>query len=114
MVATKGRRLPERIEITLVSARDMSQIHYRYHQDSEPTDVLTFDYGEILVCPAVAKEEAQARNIPLAEELLRYCVHGLLHLAGWSDKGEKERSAMWSEQERIVQRLLRPSDTSPR
>lgn len=40
---------------------------------------------EILVCSDLAAREAQERNIPYREELLRYAIHGLLHLASDTD-----------------------------
>jgi probable rRNA maturation factor len=38
-------------------------------------------------------------------ELLRYLIHGLLHLAGYTDEQELERQQMEREQETIVQRV---------
>jgi hypothetical protein len=40
---------------------------------------------EVLVCSDLAAREAQERNIPYREELLRYAIHGLLHLASDPD-----------------------------
>ena len=47
--------------------------------------------GDIAVCPAVAARYAAADGHPLAVELGRLLVHGVLHLLGWdheSDQGE--------------------------
>ena len=47
--------------------------------------------GDVAVCPAVADHYAAAEGHPLAVELGRLLVHGVLHLLGWdheSDQGE--------------------------
>jgi probable rRNA maturation factor len=90
----------------LISSQEMSRVHHQFHGIPEPTDVLTFEYGEILLCPAVAEKEARARRLDPEEELLRYGIHGLLHLAGWRDSRERERKVMWALQEKILKTLL--------
>ena len=45
---------------------------------------------------------------PLAREILRYFVHGLLHLAGHEDEDSAERAAMEAAQESIVATLWTP------
>jgi probable rRNA maturation factor len=47
--------------------------------------------GDIAVCPAVAARYAAADGHPLAVELGRLLVHGVLHILGWdheSDQGK--------------------------
>lgn len=70
-----------------------------------PTDVITFEHGEILICPAVADAEARARGIPFEEELLRYVIHGWLHLDGYDDHAAGDRRRMHAVQERLVRRI---------
>ena len=70
--------------------------------DPALTDVITFDHGEILVCPLVAKQEATAHGHTFEEEVLFYAIHGLLHLLGWDDKTPVQRKRMHREQSRIL------------
>jgi len=98
--------LPPAIEISLVSAEAIGQVHAEFLDDPSPTDVITFDHGEILVCPAVAREQGKAYRRTLEEEVLLYGIHGLLHLLGWSDLTPVKRASMAREQERIWRRVL--------
>jgi probable rRNA maturation factor len=63
--------------------------------------------GDVYVCPWIARREAQARGIPLRQELIRLVVHGTLHALGREhpEGPERERSAMWRRQERYVEAL---------
>ena len=70
-----------------------------------PTDVITFHHGEIVIGAEVAKRQAEEYGEPLGREVLRYFVHGLLHLAGHEDQEEDERKAMEDAQEKIVAKL---------
>lgn len=97
--------LPE-ISLVLVSDRRIAQIHAEFLDDPAPTDVITFLHGEIVISAETALCEARERKIPPGEELARYAVHGLLHLAGWSDLTAREAARMRSEQEKILRRAL--------
>jgi len=96
-----GTPLPARIEISLVSAAEIGRVHGEFLDDPTPTDVITFDHGEILICPAVAEAQGREHDRTMEEELLLYGIHGLLHLQGWSDLTPRKRAAMHREQERV-------------
>lgn len=97
--------LPE-VSMVLVSDRRILQIHTEFLDDPTPTDVITFQHGEIVISAETALREAQERGIPPVEELARYAVHGLLHLAGWTDLTGREAARMRSRQEKILRRAL--------
>ena len=101
-----GSPLPPLVEISLVSAKEIGRIHAEFLDDPTPTDVITFDHGEILICPAVAKEQGKEHDRTMEEELLLYGIHGLLHIQGWSDLTPKKRTAMHAEQERVFAETL--------
>jgi probable rRNA maturation factor len=92
----------EEIEVTLLDDREMARVHGEFMDDPTPTDVITFDHGEILIGVETAVRQAAEFGEPLRRELLRYLVHGLLHLAGHRDGEESARETMHAEQERIV------------
>jgi rRNA maturation RNase YbeY len=52
-----------------------------------------------------ARREARTRGIDPAEELLRYAVHGLLHLFGHDDRTPAARRRMWARQETLIRRI---------
>lgn len=86
--------------------RAMAEANGRFLGHVGPTDVITFEHGEILVCPAVACAEARARGLPISEEVFRYIVHGWLHLCGYDDALAADRRRMHAAQERLVARLM--------
>lgn len=99
-------RLPE-IFFVLVSDARIAALHDEFMQDPTPTDVITFLHGEIVMSAETARREARRRGLPLPEEIARYAVHGLLHLAGWSDGDPGAAADMRVMQEKILRRALR-------
>ena len=97
----------EEIGIILVSDERISALHHEFMSDPTPTDVITFLHGEIVISAETAWREARRRKLPMAEETSRYAVHGLLHLAGWSDLDAVAAAEMRSVQEKILRRALR-------
>jgi len=95
----------EEIEVALLDDEAMARVHGEFMGDPTPTDVITFDHGEILIGVETGARQAAEHGEPLRRELLRYLVHGLLHLAGHEDRGEQERERMITAQERIVAEL---------
>jgi len=95
------------IGIVLVSDQRIAALHHEFMSDSTPTDVITFLHGEIVISAETARREAQRRKLPIPEEIARYAVHGLLHLAGWSDLDARAAAEMRSVQEKILRRVLR-------
>lgn len=66
-------------------------------------------WGEVYVSVATARREAKARGIPIEEELLRYAIHGMLHLFGYTDKTAAGRKRMWARQEKLLCKPRRPT-----
>ncbi len=73
------------VDVSILSSREMSRVHREFLQISGPTDVITFPYGEILVCAEVAVAQAPAHGLDPDDELALYVIHGLLHLNGYDD-----------------------------
>jgi probable rRNA maturation factor len=96
------------IEVVLVDRATMARVHADFLGDPAETDVITFPYGEIVVCPAVARDQAPRFGLEVGHEVLLYALHGLLHLAGYDDRTEKEAQAMARIQRRILRELTGP------
>ncbi len=92
----------EAMEYNLVDDATIADLHATYMNDPTPTDVITFHHGEVFVSFDTAQREAKVRGIRLAEELFRYHVHGLLHLAGYDDLNQEDYDLMHKVQEEIV------------
>ena len=69
--------------IWLISDRRMMRLHRQFLGKTEPTDVLTFQHGEVFISVETARRHARAFGNSLMRELKLYVVHGLLHLHGF-------------------------------
>jgi probable rRNA maturation factor len=96
------------LEVAIVDDATSAQVHLDFMDIDGPTDVITFHHGEIVIGAEVAERQAAEYDEPLAREILRYMVHGLLHLAGHEDAEPGARAMMETAQETIVARLWTP------
>ena len=94
------------IFVWLISDRRMSQLHRQFLGQTGPTDVLTFQHGEIFISAETAKQHARVFANSLMHELQLYIVHGLLHLHGFDDRTPAGARKMKRMQERILSRAL--------
>ena len=90
------------LDIALVDDGRIARIHGVFLNDPTPTDVITFEYGEIVASAETARRMAGELHLPFEEELVRYVIHGLLHLAGHDDHDLDEARIMHGIQEEIV------------
>ena len=95
------------IQFVLVERAAMARVHGDFFGDSTETDVITFPYGEILVCPAVARDRAAEYGLEVEQEILLYALHGLLHLAGYDDTTPAVARSMARAQTRLLKQVLR-------
>lgn len=102
------------VSIAVIGDRRMRALNRDALGHDYITDVLSFDHGdspegrviELIVCAPFAARQAKQRGIPFIQELARYVVHGALHCAGYDDHSDKQRAAMWGEQERLLRALF--------
>jgi probable rRNA maturation factor len=92
--------------IWLISDRRMALLHRRFLGKTGPTDVLTFQHGEIFISVDTARRNARAFANSLMRELTLYIVHGLLHLHGFDDQTPSEARKMKAAQEKILRCAL--------
>ena len=92
------------INVILVSDRRMAELHRRFLQQTGPTDVITFQHGEIFVSTETARRQARRFATSLEHELRLYIAHGLLHLRGFDDKKPAAAAEMKRAQERLVRK----------
>ncbi|RYD38153.1 MAG: rRNA maturation RNase YbeY [Verrucomicrobiaceae bacterium] len=97
-------RLPE-IEITFVDDAVISRVHAEFLDDPTPTDVITFEHGEILISTETALRQAPEHGQPPLRETALYLIHGLLHLNGHEDHTETGRGTMQRLQETILDQV---------
>src|SRR5450755_779293 len=93
--------------VLLVSDRRMAALHRQFMNIAGPTDVITFQHGEIFVSVDTAKRNARRFHSSSNDEVQLYIVHGLLHLHGYDDKTAAGARAMEKAQGRIVKAAAR-------
>ena len=93
--------------VHLVRAPEMTRINETFLQHEGATDVITFDYadhgsritdcalyGELFICFDVAVSQAREFRTTWPGEVVRYLVHGVLHLQGYSHERKTEAEEM--------------------
>jgi probable rRNA maturation factor len=103
------------IGISIVGEQTMTRMNEGYLRHKGSTDVITFDYtdatrskpliGEVFVCMDEALAQAPRFQVSWQNELVRYIVHGILHLSGHDDKSAAARRKMKHEENRLMRRL---------
>jgi probable rRNA maturation factor len=107
-----GLARPGEVSVVLVSDRRMAELHQRFLNEPGPTDVITFQHGEIVISAETAKRQARAFRTSMELELRLYLVHGVLHLCGFDDKTAAGAAEMQRLQEKLVAKVQRALDAS--
>jgi rRNA maturation RNase YbeY len=103
------------VEIHLVSAKKMAELNERWLQHGGATDVITFDYGvfegmlngEIFVCVSEGVLQAPRFRSTWQKEIIRYILHGILHLTGYDDTTLKARKKMKAAENKWLRQFLK-------
>lgn len=112
----KSRRVNKPLVINIIFADDRTvrQLNRRFLRKNRNTDVIAFSYdsqpankfesseGDVYISVPEAIRNAKIYGEPLKREILRLVIHGLLHLAGISDKTPRQKRRMWKKQESFV------------
>jgi|TARA_B100002003_G_C13822257_1_gene404690 probable rRNA maturation factor len=106
------------LSIALVTPEDIRKINKEYRGKDKSTDVLSFQlekekntveknayWGEVIICPTVAKKQAHLFFNTYEKEMSRLLVHGILHIAGYDHHTNKEKTIMFGLTDRILATL---------
>lgn len=114
-----GERPIKSIAIGLMNDEQIAGLHEQFMGDPSPTDVLTFDLregpeipeveGDIAVSVETARRQARRFRTDARSEILRYVVHGVLHLLGYDDHTPSGRARMRREENRVLKMLQEPA-----
>lgn len=110
------------LEIDLVAVEKMTWLNETFLRHKGSTDVIAFDYrnpdseirnpkfqisGEIFICVDEAVWQARTFRTIWQSEIVRYLIHGVLHLLGHDDRRSGERRKMKHEENRLLRQLSR-------
>jgi probable rRNA maturation factor len=101
------------IGFDFVSDKRMAEINQQYLGHEGSTDVITFPYsesdgplqGDIFICIDEAIQQARFFKTTWQQEIVRYMVHGILHLLGEDDLKPELRRKMKRKENRLVEAL---------
>lgn len=106
------------ISIVTVSKKEMQALNQKTRRQNAPTDILAFVldhddaffnmpfvrafFGEIVICPSVAKDKAAQFLITEKQYEERLVAHGLLHLFGRDHKNDIDYEKMNQLEQKIL------------
>jgi probable rRNA maturation factor len=117
------------LSVVLLDPEAMAALHMQWMQLPGPTDVMAFPMdgtdapierldpsappatdddlgaamlGDVVLCPAVAADQAGPAGHSVAAELHLLCTHGILHLLGFDHGDADEEREMFELQARIL------------
>jgi rRNA maturation RNase YbeY len=108
--------------VHLIAAPEMIRLNEKFLRHRGSTDVITFDnrnsefgiwssefqlHGEIFICVNEAVRQARQYGTTWQSEIVRYIVHGILHLLGSDDARAGARREMKREEDRRMRELSR-------
>ena len=95
--------------VVLASDTEVKRLNARHRGRNKPTNVLTFDGGDIVLALGVVRREArEARRRP-AHHLAHLVVHGALHLDGHDHHTAGETRRMEMAETRLLHRIGVPN-----
>ena len=115
------------LSIRLVDVPSMTALHEHFMNEPGPTDVLAFPMdelhdqrddsdeddapptllGDVVLCPDVARTQAEQAGHATDDELHLLCTHGVLHLLGYDHADAAEEREMFAMQSRLLESWAR-------
>ncbi|MGE0089852.1 MAG: rRNA maturation RNase YbeY [Bacteroidales bacterium] len=104
------------INFILTSDNFLLEINKKFLSHNYFTDIVTFNYctnslisGDIYISVETVKNNSIRFNVPMIEELYRVMIHGVLHLIGYNDSNDLEKSIMREKEDFYLDRLKKLS-----
>lgn len=98
--------------ITIIFSNDayILEINKQYLNHNYFTDIITFDYsherkieGDIFISLDTVLNNSKIYDVSFNNELLRVIIHGILHLLGFKDKEEFDKTIMREKENKCLE-----------
>ena len=99
--------------VMLASDRAVQRLNARHRGRNKPTNVLTFESGDVVLALGVVRREARAARRPMAHHLAHLVIHGALHLQGHDHVLPGEARRMEMAETRLLHRIGVPNPWRP-
>ena len=107
------------VGVIFVDEAPMTDLHVRWMDEPGPTDVLSFPMdelrpgseemlsaegvlGDVVICPQVARRQAEVAGHEEINEILMLLTHGMLHLVGFDHAEPEEEKEMFALQKELL------------
>ncbi len=98
------------VEVVFVDDSDILEMNRRYLGHDYVTDIITFPYhenddpveGTLFCCAPQIRRQSEELDVAFDTEVLRIVIHGLLHLVGYDDETDSQRSHMHSLENKYI------------
>ena len=107
------------VGVIFVDEAPMTDLHVRWMDEPGPTDVLSFPMdelrpgseemlsaegvlGDVVICPQVARRQADVAGHEEINEILMLLTHGMLHLVGFDHAEPEEEKEMFALQKELL------------
>jgi len=107
------------VGVIFVDEAPMTDLHVRWMDEPGPTDVLSFPMdelrpgseemlsaegvlGDVVICPQVARRQAEVAGHEEINEILMLLTHGMLHLVGFDHADPEEEKEMFALQKELL------------
>ena len=105
------------VDIVFISNYKIRVLNRKYLGIDTSTDVIAFPacegmdeigdirfLGDIAISSDKAYQNSKIFEVSFDEEILRYVIHGLLHLLGYEDNNEKNRKKMVKKENEVLEK----------
>lgn len=105
------------VSLRIVSRAEMQVLNATYRGKDKPTNVLSFPceldlqiakqlddppLGDIVICDAVVRDEAQQQKKTLHDHYAHMVCHGILHLCGYDHQTDSQAEEMEALEEQLL------------
>ena len=107
------------VGVIFVDEAPMTDLHVRWMDERGPRDVLSFPMdelrpgseemlsaegvlGDVVICPQVARRQAESAGHEEINEILMLLTHGMLHLVGFDHAEPEEEKEMFALQKELL------------